>query len=434
MAVKGLTRREFLKRSGGTGLVLGAATLLPCPVLGAGETSVVHTVLGRGPGDLYDMGRRAAEALGIHAGGDLSGKSIFIKPNLVALGGAFSYDPRTGDCTKAEILVGIAEQCLQAGADRVSIGDAAQGLWWDWHGLRFFPGNVLFGADNLKDAADRLREAYPLQQLELLCLNHLNQWELIPSSSDHELMQPGLRIARAFAEADHVISVPVLKSHMLADFTCSMKNYVGLTPSLPPYGTGVGRDKVHEAYANISFAGEEKAGIEACFLDIVKWRQDTGRQDFAVIDGSIGVEGNGPATFLGLGQTIDLSERTPAGSYFLLASSDLVAADSTAGRIMNRRADSVKQLRMAKAMDLGETYWIRLKGDAGIDDLKIGDFKKAMQFPDWGMSLAGDTPQTGPASRDPSRIFNTAAGLALPLGAACFMKRLLRPPPPGDDR
>ena len=320
---------------------------------GGGSTqATVHTVLGDGPSDLYGMGRRAAEALGLHAGSDLSGKAVFIKPNLVAFGLGLPSDPLTGEWTKAEILVGILEQCLEAGAARITIGDGAQGIYWDWNSVFFFQGNRLLGGTNLKEAVESLKTRFPLQEIELLCLNAVNEWEHIPSSSDHEMMVSGLKIARSFYEADHVISVPVLKTHTLADLTCAMKNYVGVTPALPPYGNTVVRNGMHGAYVNARSAGFRDAGIAACFTDIVKWRKQAGRQDYAIVDGSIGIEADGPTVMTG-GKTIDIAQRSRAGKYFLIASDDLPAADATAARVMGMDVGNVKQLRMASSIGAG---------------------------------------------------------------------------------
>jgi uncharacterized protein (DUF362 family) len=247
--------------------------------LAGSAQATVYTVLGDGPSDLYRMGRQAAELLGVHAGDDLSGKAVFIKPNFVVFGSGMPVDPSTGEWTKAEIVVGVAEQCLEAGADKVTIGDGSQGVEWDWNSAVFFKGNTVFGQRNLKQAVDSLKARFPHQHVELLCLNGVNEWENIPSSSDHEMMLSGLKIARSFFEADHVISVPVLKTHALADMTCSMKNYVGVTPSLPPYGKygdALIRSELHKAYAKATSGGIEEAGIAACFTDIVRWRMQTG--------------------------------------------------------------------------------------------------------------------------------------------------------------
>jgi len=422
------TRRQFLKASAGTCVALGT----PLVVQGCGEDeeegagstrATVYTVLGDGPSDLYRMGRRAAEVLGLHAGGDLSGKAVFIKPNLVVFGLGFPGDPLTGEWTKAEILVGIAEQCLEAGAAKVTIGDGAQGVDWDWNSVVFFPGNRLLGGTNLKEAVDSLKTRFPVQEIDLLCLNAVNEWAHIPSSSDHEMMVSGLKIAKSFYESDHVISVPVLKTHTLTDLTCSMKNYVGLTPTLPPYGNGSVRSELHRAYANATSAGFRDAGIEACFTDIVKWRKQAGRQDYAIVDGSVGIEEDGPTVMTG-GKTIDIDQRSPAGKYFLLAAGDLPAADATAARVMGMDVGNVKQLRMASRLGLGATRHVRVVGDASLDRIRIPDFVPAGQVSEWGPSVTMPPCRKRPAQDKASHVVNTLGGFALAAGSIHLCRRL----------
>jgi uncharacterized protein (DUF362 family) len=428
------TRRQFLKASAGTWLSLGT----PLLVQGCGgddekdrqavpsARATVNAVLGDGPSDLYRMGRRAAELLGLHAGGGLSGKTVFIKPNFVVLGAGSPVDPETGEWTKAEIVVGIAEQCLEAGAGKVSIGDGAQGVDWDWRSLVFFQGNTVFEKTNLKDAVDSLRAGYPHQRIELLCLNEVNEWGHIPSSSRHEMMEPGLKIARSFYEADHVISVPVLKTHSLADMTCSMKNYVGVTPSLPPYGIygqGLIRSELHKAYANAASGGIDRAGIEACFTDIVRWRRGAGKKDLAIVDCSIGIEGDGPTLVTG-GLTMDVRKRVPAGSFFLLASDDLAAADAIAATVMGLDTAHLKQLRLAERLGIGETRSIRLVGDATLDRLRIRDLVKATQFDEWGVASTLPQSWAGSSRRKENQIANAVGAFGLAAGSIVLYRHL----------
>ncbi|MGW8268678.1 MAG: hypothetical protein ACWGSQ_20095, partial [Longimicrobiales bacterium] len=61
--------------------------------------------------------------------------------------------------------------------------------------------------------------------------------------------------------------------------------------------------------------------------------------------------GNGPNRSHG-GRTVDMRDRL--GAYLLLASTDLVAADATAARIMSHDPNRVAQLGMAHDMGLGE--------------------------------------------------------------------------------
>jgi uncharacterized protein (DUF362 family) len=425
--MKDLTRRELLKLGAGTCLALGTSPLGGCghgngPATAAGR-SIVHTITGDEFSDLYRMGARAAQALGINAGHRLSGARVFIKPNLVSMGQGF-YVPTMGACTKVEILVGIAEQCLLAGADRVTIGDGAHTISWNWNTLHFFPGNTIHGTENVKDAVDHLKAAFPNQEVELACINALNEWECIPSASDHELMQDGLPIGRRFYEADHVISVPVIKTHIMADVTLAMKNYIGIVSSMPPFGYVLERQMVHEAYANTACGGLEKAGIAACFTDICKWRQDAGKEDFAIIDCSLGVEGQGPIPVPGAAYTVDFKERTPAGKYFLLASRNLAAADAAAVRVMNQDIYSMKQLVLAKNRNLGEIDNIDISGDVGLDQLIVEDWRRAtIQLPEWGVAATMPCSARGTARTEKDRLINTLAGLAGPAGVIYGLRR-----------
>lgn len=105
--------------------------------------------------------------------------------------------------------------------------------------------------------------------------------------------------------------------------------------------------------------------IAAIYLDIVRGVTP----DLAVVDFSIGVEGNGPTLGHG-GRTVNLRDRL--GSWLLLASTDLVAADATASRIMSHDAARVVQLRMGYEMGLGEMREerIELLGER-LDDLRV---------------------------------------------------------------
>ncbi|MCK5649920.1 MAG: hypothetical protein KAJ42_01025, partial [Gemmatimonadetes bacterium] len=83
----------------------------------------------------------------------------------------------------------------------------------------------------------------------------------------------------------------------------------------------------------------------------------------------IGVEGDGPNLSHG-GRTVDLRDRQ--GSWFLLASTDLVAADATAARIMSHDPARITQLVMGYEMGMGEIREdrIELLGER-LDDLRV---------------------------------------------------------------
>jgi len=441
-----LTRRGFLRIGTTTALGLGASRVLAgCGGDGGGAlppgaaaalqgSSAVHVVLGDTLGELHGMAVRAAEALGI-TGNALTGATVFIKPNFMRLGVPLPFDATSGDVTKPEITLGVAEACLRAGAARVTIGEGGQSVSWRWNEVNFLPGSTVHGALDLLAAVAHPNATYG-DRLELANLNVENLWDPIPSSSGDELMIGGLRVARRVLEADHVISVPTLKSHQWTGITASMKSLFGTTPLTDGYSLigEPGRYGVHMAYVYAVCGGVPDAGVEASYIDILRWRKDRGRQDFGIIDCSIGIEGNGPAgggvpenPVPGFGgTTVDVKARSPIGKYFLLASDDLVAADATAARVTGHDASAMRQLIIGRAVGLGNPDRVRLQG-ASLDELLMPDWKKAEYMPEWGTaSIARVHALRGPAGDRPARIANHLSSLICPLGMIGVLRWLGR--------
>jgi uncharacterized protein (DUF362 family) len=94
--------------------------------------------------------------------------------------------------------------------------------------------------------------------------------------------------------------------------------------------------------------------IAAIYLDIV----DGVNPDLAIIDFSIGIEGDGPNRGHG-GRTVDMRERL--GSWLLIASTDIMAADATAARIMSHDIGAITQLGLGYELGLGEIRQDRIE-------------------------------------------------------------------------
>jgi uncharacterized protein (DUF362 family) len=164
------------------------------------------------------------------------------------------------------------------------------------------------------------------------------EWVEVPSDT---YLGP-ISVSSLVTDADRVISIPVAKTHSWAHLTLALKNFVGIAP-LWRYGdlpNGI-PDR------GVVFDHSSPAAIAAIYLAIVQGVQP----DLAIIDFSIGIEGNGPNTGHG-GRTVDMRSRL--GSWLLLASTDLVAADAMAAWIMSHSLPGVTQLNMAFQMGLGE--------------------------------------------------------------------------------
>ena len=348
----GVTRREFVRTSAlaAGAVVAGGCGPTPTELLDPAPpgpieppdvvdpTSSVHAVTGL---DLGSMTRRALDALGgIHTV-VREGETVFIKPNMVTLPWAGSGDVfASGECTKPEILVAVAEACLQAGAREVMIGDGSHARELPWR-----LASTLDHSTNLVAETERLTRAYGRPASVASLEADSPEWVEVPSTT---YLGP-ISVSSLVAHADRVISVPVAKTHSSAQLTLSLKNFVGIAP-LWRYGdlpNGI-PDR------GVGFDHSSPGAIAAIYLDMAAGV----RPDLALVDFSIGVEGNGPNLSHG-GRTVNVRHRL--GTYLLLASTDLVAADTVSAWIMSHDPGQVVQLGMAHARGMGEARMERIQ-------------------------------------------------------------------------
>jgi uncharacterized protein (DUF362 family) len=280
------------------------------------------------------------------------GESVFIKPNMVTLPWASpSWSPFVaGECTKVEILVAVAEECLRVGASEVTIGDGSQRPRFDWS-----LATTLDGSTNLAREADRLSAQYG-RTVRLACLDvDSPSWIEVPTG----ISLGRLAVSSLVLDADRVISIPVAKTHRWAHLTLALKNFIGITP-LERYGWQ-SRGNEDRVFLHENDMGPESFG--RLYIDLAR----AAAPDLAIIDFSIGMEGNGPTG----GTAVDMMTRL--GSWLLLASTDAVATDATAARIMSHEAAYVGEiLPMARADGMGAicASSIELLG-AELDDLRV---------------------------------------------------------------
>ncbi|MFQ5750974.1 MAG: DUF362 domain-containing protein [bacterium] len=349
-----ITRREFLKLSTSTAVAMAAPQLLAC----GGKKSILEPEIKarvaaiRG-NNLDTMSRDALAALGgmqkiVHAG-----ETVFIKPNFVSFPWAKTNNCfAIGECTKPEILIAVTEECLKAGASEVIIGEGSHLPSFDWQDATTFDGST-----NLVQEAARLSSKYA-RKVTLACLEvHSPEWDEVPSRT----YLGNIAVSSLVTRAERVITIPVAKTHSWAQLTLSLKNFVGVTP-LDRYAAWVNNSYWDRGKV---FDHSSPQAIAQIYLDIV----NAVKPDLAIIDFSIGLEGDGPTTGHG-GRTVNMKDRL--GSWLLLASTDLMAADATAARIMSHKVADIRQLSMGSAMGLGEIREdaIEVVGER-LDDLRV---------------------------------------------------------------
>ncbi len=344
-----ISRRDFVHASA---MAAGGAVVGACLGSTTGPSAATAQVSAVRGANLAAMTHDVLDALGgiqtvVH-----EGETVFIKPNMVTLPGAGSSNVfAAGECTKPEIVIAVAEECLEAGAAAVTIGDGSHQLSLNWE-----QATTLDGSKNLAREAARLSSAYgrPVRVASLEVDSP--SWVEVPS----ETYLGSIAVSSLVTRADRVISVPVAKTHSWAQLTLSLKNFIGVTP-LERYGdipNGV-MDR------GVVLDHSSPRSIAAIYLDIVHGV----RPDLAIIDFSIGLEADGPTRHHG-GRTVDMRDRL--GSWLLLASTDVVAADATAARIMSHDPARMVQLVMGYEMGMGEVREdrIELLGER-LDDLRV---------------------------------------------------------------
>jgi uncharacterized protein (DUF362 family) len=350
-----ITRRKFLKWGVGAAVAVGAPNIFSgcegkkSPLQPQEINAQVSAVRGN---NLDTMTRDALDALGGIGKIVNQGETVFIKPNMVTLPWAQRNPFIIGECTKPEIIVAVAEECLKAGASHVIIGDGSQMYTFDWH-----YAVTLDGSTDLVQEAVRLSSQYN-GNVTLACLED-DSPEFVNVPSSTYLGQ--IAVSSLVTSADRVISIPVAKTHSWAQLTLALKNFVGVT-SLERYAVWV-NDSHWDRGGALDHSTPQAIG--QIYLDVV----DAVRPDLSIIDFSIGIEGDGPTLGSG-GTTVNMRNRL--GTWLVIASTDIMAADATAARIMSHDVGDVKQLEMGFDMDLGEIRRnsIEMIGEK-LDDLRV---------------------------------------------------------------
>jgi uncharacterized protein (DUF362 family) len=220
---------------------------------------------------------------------DVRGRNVLLKPNLV------EFDRGTAINTDAAVLAAAYEAFRELGAASVRIGE---------------------GPGHRRDTFELVRQAGYDQAIGgfervFTDLNRDDVSEVRGFADDPSIFLPDTALA-----ADLIVSLPKMKTHHWAGVTLSMKNLFGLVP-----GAVYGWPKNRLHYA----------GITRSILELNRIFRNT----FAIVDGIVGMEGNGPI------------QGTPKRAGVLVFGADLRAVDATCCRIMGLDPMKVEYLRQA---------------------------------------------------------------------------------------
>jgi uncharacterized protein (DUF362 family) len=228
----------------------------------------------------------------------LKDKRVVLKPNLV------EYHRDKVINTHPHVVAAVIELCRKEGAREVVVAEGPG----HWRNVEY-----LVGASGLGDV---LRH----YQVPFVDLNH-----------DEPVRKPNLGrltglerlfLSRTVESAEVFISLPKLKTHHWAGATLAMKNLFG---TLPGVCYGWPKNELHWR------------GIDNSIVDINLTRTP----DLAIVDGIIGMEGDGPLN----------GTAKPMG--VLVMGCDVVAVDATCCRLMQLDPERIGYLVMGSRKKLG---------------------------------------------------------------------------------
>ncbi len=225
----------------------------------------------------------------------VQGKSVLLKPNLV------ETDALGAINTHPAVIGAARESFLRLGARSVIVGEGP---------AHERDTEAVVEAIHLRDYIGELSDVF-------VDLNLDDASRVVLRTRASSLKE--LYLPNTVLEADFIVSMPKMKTHHWAGVTLSLKNMFGIVP-----GGCYGWPK------NIL----HWAGIDKAILDI----NSTVRPDLAIVDGIVGMEGNGPI------------QGKPKASAVLVLGRDPVAVDATCARVMGIRPERIGYLKKAACL------------------------------------------------------------------------------------
>jgi len=238
----------------------------------------------------------------------IEGKRILIKPNLID---SIEGHPVN---TAPEVVAALLKLTRELGAAEVAVGDG--------------PG--------FRREAESVARSIGLMAV---CATHKAPFvDLNYDDPKPVLARDGwfrtersLWLPRHVREADLIISTPKLKTHHWAGVSLSLKNLFGVIPGCR-YGWP--KNMLHMNTIPLSILGVYQ----------------TVRPVLAVVDGVVGMEGDGPL----FGVAVEHG--------MLVVSRDPVAADTVSARLMGYALSEIDYLELAGATGVGQTEKIEVRG------------------------------------------------------------------------
>jgi len=261
--------------------------------------------------------RRAIDLIGGISSMISQGDTVLIKPNVIREEPSYM-----GTTTNIEVIKATAKLVEEAGA--IPIVGEASGNQYDTE--------AIFESLGFRES---------LGDVKVL---DLDKDEIVHVEIEGAKALKEVGVAKIVLEADFIIDLPLLKTHMTTGITIGMKNMMGVLPQREKW-------KMHIS------------GLHQALVDL----NSLVKPNLVIVDGITGMEGLGP--------TIG----TPVNMNLILAGNDVVAVDSVGSAVMGFSLKEVEHLILAGKDGLGVNNLdeIEIRGEK-IEDV-ARPFKKAFK-------------------------------------------------------
>ena len=259
-----------------------------------------------------------------------SASSVFIKPNFVSSTNQLAS-------THVDAVRSVIEFVRKYTQVPIVVGEAG------YRGTKSAFRN--FGYENLMNEYQGVElldlnddDTVQLDTLDPLRQGFGGQAGVNPSEGNDD--RKGVKISKTALEADFKIVIANLKTHDTVDVTMAVKNWaVGtlvVEPKISANGKVWSRDIMHRNDPEYTH-------------DMISTLYAQNKPNMAVIDGFMGMEGQGPAS----GDPVEMK--------LALAGSDPIAVDRIAAKLMGFNPDQIKYLSEQIEVEVvGEKGWERL--------------------------------------------------------------------------
>ncbi len=288
-----LSRRDFLLAS-----VAGPISL----VLPAPQKPPVVSVARIKNGNIPAAVEEAVDLLGGIESVTMGKNRIMLKPNLVF--------PSVNATTNREVVSTLAK-LMKSAHKEVSIGEgsaAAGGFNADARGVYRTRNSDLLGRMQTH-VFDQLGYSDLGRQLSVPLVN-LHCGEMAKVKVPGSFVFDEVTIHRSLTEIDLLCSVPVMKTHGLAQVTLGMKNLVGVFPGTEYCSV---RACMHDTASKV-----DPSGTAAAVVDMVR----ANKMGLVVVDASTAMEGQGP------------SDGKPVKMDLIIAGTNPLATDMVSASLM----------------------------------------------------------------------------------------------------